>query len=140
MHGKISEFSSAFGSLRYTPRQGFVGTDIFTFKLQLGNLNSNLATVAITVDDDLTNARRITEQRKQGVNVLNARRRSSLLGSIHGLGRGSIVKKYANERLNNTENPLSSDLNQSSMELTCITKKERSRLSKTHQVNESVNI
>jgi len=40
---------SASGSFTYTPNAGFVGTDSFTYKANDGQLDSNIATVTITV-------------------------------------------------------------------------------------------
>lgn len=37
------------GSFTYTPQTGFVGLDVFTYRASDGSLNSNLASVAITV-------------------------------------------------------------------------------------------
>ena len=39
------------GSFTYTPNAGFVGTDTFTYKASDGKLDSNLATVTITVTE-----------------------------------------------------------------------------------------
>ena len=39
------------GSFTYTPNAGFVGTDSFTYKASDGKLDSNLATVTITVTE-----------------------------------------------------------------------------------------
>ena len=40
------------GSFTYTPNTGFIGTDSFTYKASDGKLDSNLATVTITVLPD----------------------------------------------------------------------------------------
>jgi hypothetical protein len=37
------------GSFRYSPNPGFTGSDSFTYRARDGALNSNLATVTITV-------------------------------------------------------------------------------------------
>ncbi len=42
---------NANGSLSYTPNAGFNGTDQFTYKANDGTVDSNVATVTITVDD-----------------------------------------------------------------------------------------
>ena len=39
------------GSFTYTPNAGFIGTDSFTYKASDGKLDSNLATVTITVTE-----------------------------------------------------------------------------------------
>jgi hypothetical protein len=104
LHGKITDFSKVFGTLVYTPKPGFMGTDFFTFKLVLGNQSSNLATIAITVDDDLTKAKKIAEQRKLGANVLQAKR-SSLMNTLRSsINSGSL--KSTSTKSCTTENPL----------------------------------
>lgn len=49
-HGTISGFNSATGALAYTPHTNHVGADSFTFKVNDGTVNSNVATVSITVN------------------------------------------------------------------------------------------
>ena len=46
-HGTVILNSN--GSFAYTPDGGFIGTDSFTYKASDGSLNSNIATVSITV-------------------------------------------------------------------------------------------
>jgi VCBS repeat-containing protein len=48
-HGSVSV--NANGSFAYTPKTGFSGTDSFTFKANDGVLDSNIATVSLTVFD-----------------------------------------------------------------------------------------
>ncbi|MBU2615659.1 MAG: cadherin-like domain-containing protein, partial [Nanoarchaeota archaeon] len=50
-NGVISSFNSVTGILIYKPNNNFVGSDSFTFKVNDGKLNSNVATVSITVKD-----------------------------------------------------------------------------------------
>ena len=45
---------SSDGSFTYTPSAGFSGTDSFTYKSNDGSLNSNAATVTLTVNPDTT--------------------------------------------------------------------------------------
>ena len=49
-HGTISGFNAATGTLTYTPHTGHVGADSFTFRANDGTVNSNTATVSITVN------------------------------------------------------------------------------------------
>jgi uncharacterized delta-60 repeat protein len=46
-HGKLT--FNADGSFTYTPNSGFYGTDTFTYKVNDGNLDSNVATAFLTV-------------------------------------------------------------------------------------------
>ncbi len=47
--GSISLFDSATGAFTYTPNTGFSGADSFQFKANDGSLDSNTATISITV-------------------------------------------------------------------------------------------
>ena len=47
-HGSLTQFLSN-GTFTYVPAAGFVGTDTFTYKVNDGALNSNVATVSISV-------------------------------------------------------------------------------------------
>lgn len=49
-NGDISGFDSATGAFTYTPDRNYVGSDSFTFKANDGTLDSNTATVSITVN------------------------------------------------------------------------------------------
>jgi VCBS repeat-containing protein len=49
-HGTLT--LSANGSFTYTPAAGYTGGDSFTYKANDGQLDSNVATVALTVSDD----------------------------------------------------------------------------------------
>jgi VCBS repeat-containing protein len=51
-HGSVSV--NANGSFVYTPNTGFSGTDSFTFKANDGVLDSNIATVSLTIFDAAT--------------------------------------------------------------------------------------
>lgn len=137
LHGKLRDFSNSFGALTYVPNHDFMGTDFFTFKVQLGSLSSNLATVAIIVDDDLTKARQISEQRKQGVGVLHNLRKSLTPGMTSGV---------STEVKSKTSNPLAEghydkrNTNEG-VELGDVSNRGRGRsLTKSHQVNESVEL
>ncbi len=48
-NGSLGNFNSATGAVTYTPRPGFTGADSFTFKAKNNNLDSNVATVSISV-------------------------------------------------------------------------------------------
>lgn len=139
LHGKISEFSGVFGTLMYTPKPGFVGTDFFTFKLQLGSLSSILATVAITVDTDLTKARKIGEQRKLGSGVLQAKR-SSLLGNLkNSMVPGSLVSSSSasSEVSGVCNNPLAVKHKDSRHEMELVERERSNSRSKAAHVVES---
>ena len=47
-----SNGSASIGSLNYTPNAAFTGTDSFTYKANDGQVDSNIATVSITVNAD----------------------------------------------------------------------------------------
>ena len=49
-HGAISGFSSTTGAFTYTPALNYNGSDSFTFKANDGTVDSNIATVSITVN------------------------------------------------------------------------------------------
>ncbi|MEW6604296.1 MAG: Ig-like domain-containing protein [Thermoproteota archaeon] len=49
LHGMLDDDGD--GTITYTPTQGFVGEDSFTFKVNDGSADSNIATVSITVTD-----------------------------------------------------------------------------------------
>jgi VCBS repeat-containing protein len=51
-HGSVTV--NANGSFSYTPNTGYSGTDSFTFKANDGSLDSNVATVGLTVADIAT--------------------------------------------------------------------------------------
>lgn len=185
LHGKISEFSKDYGTLKYTPKEGiditnlctpsillsalvliffccilkgFMGTDFFTFKLQLGSLSSILATIAITVDDDLTKAKKIAEQRRMGASVLKSKRdskRSSLFESLkQTMIPGSLVYKPSSstEMKSKTQNPLNSGGNdeaengQCGVELSTMSDvdefgRDRGRsMTQSHQLTETVDL
>jgi hypothetical protein len=44
------------GTVLYTPNSGFIGTDTFTYMVNDGTVDSNVATVTVTVDDPATNS------------------------------------------------------------------------------------
>lgn len=128
-----------------------MGTDFFTFKLQLGSLSSILATIAITVDDDLTKAKKIAEQRKLGANVLQAKRvsqRSSLLENLkNSMIPGSLVynSKSSVEVKEKTKNPLSGDGDDSKgdVELLTVSESNFSRgrnITTSHHLNDSMQL
>ena len=48
-NGSISNFSGSAGTLTYTPTTGFQGEDSFTYKVNDGTSDSNIATVKIAV-------------------------------------------------------------------------------------------
>ncbi len=50
-HGDLSLTNSSAGIFSYTPATGFNGTDSFTYQVNDGSLNSNTATVLITVNE-----------------------------------------------------------------------------------------
>jgi len=49
IHGTLSGFDAATGNVTYTPDPDYAGTDSFTFKANDGKVDSNIATVSITV-------------------------------------------------------------------------------------------
>jgi VCBS repeat-containing protein len=49
-HGSVTV--NANGSFSYTPTSGYSGTDSFTFKANDGSLDSNVATVGLTIEDN----------------------------------------------------------------------------------------
>src|SRR5262249_14986191 len=49
-HGSVA--LNANGSFTYTPTAGYAGADSFTYKANDGQLDSNVATVSLTVSDD----------------------------------------------------------------------------------------
>ncbi len=49
VNGALVLADAATGAYTYTPNRGFVGHDLFTFKVTDGNVDSNVATVNITV-------------------------------------------------------------------------------------------
>ena len=48
-NGKLSEFDSSIGKVTYTPNKDYVGSDSFTFKVNDGKADSNIATVSIII-------------------------------------------------------------------------------------------
>mmetsp|Transcript_3603 Transcript_3603/g.6480 ORF Transcript_3603/g.6480 Transcript_3603/m.6480 type:complete len:184 (-) Transcript_3603:31-582(-) len=138
LHGKIKDFSNAFGTLTYTPKEGYMGTDFFTFKVQLGSLSSNLATVAIIVDDDLTRASKITEQRKLGVGVLHHLRKS--LTPATATDASSQMHSKTTNPMNEKASDDKDERPSVGMEMGSMGNRGRDSLTKTHQVNESVKL
>ena len=55
-HGSVSIINAATGAYTYTPSSGYVGADSFTFKANDGYLDSNVATVAVSVNDNAPTA------------------------------------------------------------------------------------
>ncbi|MDP3992074.1 MAG: putative Ig domain-containing protein [Nanoarchaeota archaeon] len=49
-HGTLSNFNSTSGMVTYTPNVNHTGSDSFTFKVNDGTADSNVATVSITVN------------------------------------------------------------------------------------------
>ena len=49
-HGTLTVFNTATGAFTYTPNRNYNGPDSFTFKANDGAVDSNTATVRITVD------------------------------------------------------------------------------------------
>ena len=49
-HGTLTVFNTATGAFTYTPNLNYNGPDAFTFKANDGTVDSNTATVSITVD------------------------------------------------------------------------------------------
>ena len=49
LHGQLSAIDQNDGSLTYTPNSGFTGIDKFTFKVNDGKVDSNIAAVSIRV-------------------------------------------------------------------------------------------
>ncbi|MDQ4073712.1 MAG: cadherin-like domain-containing protein, partial [Thermoproteota archaeon] len=47
--GEIADLDAETGALTYTPSEGFIGTDRFTFKANDGSADSNTAEVTIMV-------------------------------------------------------------------------------------------
>lgn len=66
---------SADGSFTYTPNPGFTGTDTFTYKANDGGLDSNVATVTITIADtqgpNLSSSVAATSLRPPNHNMVN---------------------------------------------------------------------
>ncbi len=52
LHGKLNEHTTLSDYLTYTPSEGFSGTDFFTYRMQLGAINTAPATIAIVVEDE----------------------------------------------------------------------------------------
>ncbi len=48
-HGEVSLDDASSGAFTYSPASGYTGTDSFTFKASDGQLDSNVATISITV-------------------------------------------------------------------------------------------
>ncbi len=48
-HGTVTLTNSTSGDFVYTPETDYVGSDLFTFRLESGDVYSNIATVSITV-------------------------------------------------------------------------------------------
>lgn len=48
-HGTVTLTNSTSGDFVYTPETDYVGSDLFTFRLESGDVYSNVATVSITV-------------------------------------------------------------------------------------------
>src|SRR5207249_8466654 len=48
-HGTLTSFNSSTGAFSYTPAADYHGPDSFTFKANDGTVDSNTATVSITV-------------------------------------------------------------------------------------------
>lgn len=53
-HGSVSHSNSGDPTFTYVPTEDYVGEDSFTFRLESGDLYSNVATVSITVENDET--------------------------------------------------------------------------------------
>src|SRR5205085_1070291 len=49
VHGTLTSFDSATGAYTYTPAANYNGGDSFTFKANDGKVDSNIATVSLTV-------------------------------------------------------------------------------------------
>jgi Bacterial Ig domain len=49
-HGTLTAFNAATGAYTYTPSAGYIGSDSFTYKANDGILDSNVATVSITIN------------------------------------------------------------------------------------------
>ena len=119
-----------------------MGTDFFTFKLQLGSLSSILATIAITVDDDLTKAKNIAGQRKLGANVLQAKRASLLDTFRNSRIPGSLVVS-SSEVSASTLNPMTAK-REGKSKSTAVEMSQRDKggrsLAKSLELNESFNL
>ena len=48
-HGSLSSFTGSTGAFTFVPTTGYVGLDSFTYKVNDGSLDSNVATVSIAV-------------------------------------------------------------------------------------------
>eukprot|EP00981_Chlorochromonas_danica_P007690 scaffold1869_cov163-Ochromonas_danica.AAC.2 len=53
-HGKLSDYNTVADYVTYTPVAGYVGTDFFTYRMQLGSVSTHPVTVAINVVDAAT--------------------------------------------------------------------------------------
>src|SRR5205085_1210064 len=49
-HGSLTSFNPATGAYTYTPGADYNGADSFTFKANDGSLDSNVATISLTVN------------------------------------------------------------------------------------------
>ncbi|MBF0213386.1 MAG: SUMF1/EgtB/PvdO family nonheme iron enzyme [Magnetococcales bacterium] len=61
--GTLTLTNSATGAYRYTPNSGASGTDSFTFRVNDGQANSNVATVTVSISTDYTNSLGMTFKR-----------------------------------------------------------------------------
>ncbi len=68
-NGTVTLDNASTGAFTYTPRFGFVGTDSFTFKANDGMLDSNVATVSVTIVDQAPTATPATYNGNEGMQV-----------------------------------------------------------------------
>ncbi len=74
-HGSLTLDDAGTGAYTYTPKQGYTGSDSFTFKANDGLLDSNVATVSVTVNDrppQASDGTLTTEQNKAASGTLKA--------------------------------------------------------------------
>ena len=116
-----------------------MGTDFFTFKLQLGSLSTILATVAITVDEDERKAKKILEQRKLGAKVLNTKRSTSFINSLRSsLTSGATATR--SEVKEQTKSPLAYNHDNKSTEMTETDFSRGRSLTNSHHVTDNVTL
>ena len=51
-NGRLGNIDQILDLVTYTPNSGFTGTDTFTFKVNDGQIDSNIATVSVTINPD----------------------------------------------------------------------------------------
>jgi VCBS repeat-containing protein len=90
-HGALSDFNASTGAYTYTPNADFNGTDSFTFKANDGTLDSNIATIGITINP--VNDRPVLT----GGGSLGTIAEDTPAGSINGVTVSSLLSGKASD-------------------------------------------